>query len=123
MYRIRSARSDKSGYSLVEVLVSLLIMMIILLGLLESMRLYISYNLKNTLKNEAVRIAQECAARLRNGQNCTNVVRRFRNFQVEFTVSTAIAPLSSSLENATVNVEYNYGGTHYTYTLYTVIKR
>lgn len=123
MYRIRNVRYDKQGYSLVEVLVSLLIMMIILLGLLESMRLYVRYNLKNTLKNEAVRIAQECAARLRNGQNCTNVVRRFRNFQVGFTVSTATAPISSSLENATITVEYNYGGTQYSYTLHTVIKR
>ena len=120
---MRSVRSDRAGYSLVEVLVSLLIMMIILLGLLESMRLYVRHNVKNTLRNEAIRIAQGCADLLRNQRPCNDVVRNFRNFQVRFRVSAVTTPLSSNLNNATITVEYDYGSTHYTYTLRTVIKR
>ncbi|WP_161939484.1 prepilin-type N-terminal cleavage/methylation domain-containing protein [Thermosulfurimonas dismutans] len=113
------------GYSLIEILVSILIMLIILLGLLHGMSIYVTHNIKNLLRNEAVKIAQGCAQSLRNGRNCSSTVtRNIRNFSVDFRVNAPdFSSLSPGLNEVAITVEYPYKGQIHNYTLTTIIKK
>ncbi len=113
------------GYTLIEVLVSLLVMLIILLGLIQGMSIYITHNLKNTLRTEAIKIAQGCAEDLRNKRNCPSTVyRTFRNFKVRFDVNaTDYSSLNPGLNSVTIKVTYSFKGQNYEYQLNTVIEK
>ena len=54
------------GFTLIEVLVALAILAILLLGLLAGLLTSIDYNLRNYTRDEAKRLALECAENLRN---------------------------------------------------------
>jgi len=51
--------NNTSGYTLVEFLVAIIILMIGLLGMLQGINLAISMNLESVLRNEAVSVADE----------------------------------------------------------------
>jgi len=50
---------NKSGFTLTEVMVAILIMMVGMLGLLESINVATEYNLKNHLRDEAVYVGEK----------------------------------------------------------------
>ena len=125
---------NSEGFTLVEVLVSMVIMAIIFLGLLQSITIYIRENLANSMRDEAVKIAQECAESLRNLEKCTNsssgdttitdtISRNFRSFTQNFTITYSNPnKFSSGTNNATIIVNYEYPqGKNHTYQLQTVV--
>jgi len=110
------------GFTLVELLVSMLILSIMFLALLHSLTIYMQHNMLNTLRNEAIKIAQGCAEQIRVGQTCSNtVIKNFRKFSVTFNVS---APdpnsFSSGTNSVTITVSYTYANKNYSYVLRTV---
>ena len=56
---------NSAGFTLIEAMVAIIIMMVGLLGLLQSVNLAIEHNLKNHLRNEAVLIAEDSMNRLK----------------------------------------------------------
>lgn len=54
------------GFTLIEALVALVILAILLLGLLAGLLTSIDYNLRNYIRDEAKRLALECAENIRN---------------------------------------------------------
>lgn len=50
---------NKSGFTLVELMAAMVIMLIGLLGLLQSVNIALEYNLKNQMRNEVTRIGDE----------------------------------------------------------------
>ena len=52
-----AAHTNNEGFTLIEFLVSLVILMVGLLGLLQSVNYALSHNLQNQLRNEAVTVA------------------------------------------------------------------
>ncbi len=119
-----NVRQDK-GFTLIELLVSLLIISVIFLALLHSLILCIQYNVVNSMKNEAIRIAQECAEQLRVGKSCPeSVEKRFRNFSVNFSIEAPDpANFISGTNQAKITVSYTYKGRDYSYSLTTIIYR
>lgn len=113
------------GYSLVEVLVSILIMLIIMLGLIQTMTIYITHNIKISLRNEAIKIAQSCLDDLRNGKNCPGSLRKkVRNFEINFNINAPnFSSLPSGLNEVTIIVSYSYKGKDYSYNTTSVIKK
>ena len=114
--------SSNRGFTLVELLVSMLIMSIMFLALLHSLTIYMRHNMLNTLRNEAIKIAQGCAEQIRTGQSCPNTVtKNYRNFSVTFNIS---APdpnsFSSGANSVTITVSYTYAKKNYSYILRTV---
>lgn len=116
---------NEKGFTLIEVLVSLVILTVISVAVLKSLSLYAGQNVENTLRDEAVEIAQECAERLRLNQACsTPVTRNFRNFSVQYNI---VAPnptsFSSGTNTASIQVTYSYKSRNYSYSLNTVVYR
>jgi len=95
-----------SGVTLVEVMISLVVLLIVFLGLIQASIVTIDHNLRNELRDEAVRTASDAMSRLRTtGFNDTllndtagevvvafpaddppNPVRNFRNAAVTFSI-------------------------------------
>ena len=50
--------SNRSGFTLVEVLVAMVIMLVGLLGLLQSINISMEHNVKNHLREEATRVGE-----------------------------------------------------------------
>lgn len=62
----QDVRSDNNGFTLIEVLVAMVIIIVALLGLVQATLLSIDYNLRNLLRDEAVRIAEQRMDEARN---------------------------------------------------------
>jgi len=123
-----------NAFTLVEVLVSMVIMAIIFLALLQSITIYMRENLANSIRDEAVKIAQECAESLRNLEKCTSssssnttitgtISRNFRSFTQDFIITYSNPDkFSSGTNNATITVSYEYPkGKNHIYQLQTVV--
>lgn len=59
---MQNRRLDQKGVTLVEVLISLVILLIVFLGLIQASILSINHNLRNEMRDEAARIASEYMA-------------------------------------------------------------
>jgi len=67
------ALNDRTeGYTLLEVLISLIIFIVIFMAALSAINYYLFKNMENILRDEAVKISQECAENLRALIKCTN---------------------------------------------------
>lgn len=53
------SNKNDSGFTLIEVLVAIVIMMVGMLGLLQSINIAMEYNLKNHLRDEAVYVGEK----------------------------------------------------------------
>jgi type IV pilus assembly protein PilV len=63
-----NASSSESGFTLIEVMVSILILMVGLMGLLQTINLSIEHNMRNQLRNEGANLADaELAKELSKG--------------------------------------------------------
>ncbi len=57
---------DSRGVTLVEVMISLVILLIVFMGLIQASLLSINHNLRNEIRDEAVRVAAEYMSRTRS---------------------------------------------------------
>ena len=88
---------NKSGFTLVELLVAMAIMLVSLLGLLHSVNIAIEYNLKNQMRNEVVRVAQDAMNEMRSRafdsvttSHVESVPTRLRNFNRTYGVTKTV---------------------------------
>ncbi len=91
---------DSKGFTLIEALVSIVILSLILIGLLSSMIIAYKISLRNQIRNEAVHIAKEKLNLFRENldtnifshENCEDandndaVIRRIRNINYKYYV-------------------------------------
>jgi len=61
-----SAKMNNTGVTLVEVMVSMVILLVVFMGLIQASLLSINHNLRNAIRDEAVRVAAESMSRLRS---------------------------------------------------------
>ncbi len=117
----------QKGFTLIEVMVSLVFLSIVLLGVLQTLALYTKTNINNLIRDEAVKIGQECVENLRNGVNCQhNYYRNFRNFSINYTVtfpSTTDLVSGNNPVHIVVSYSYPHGNKTYAINIDTVIYR
>ncbi|MGC2063872.1 MAG: prepilin-type N-terminal cleavage/methylation domain-containing protein [Thermodesulfovibrionales bacterium] len=122
--------SDR-GVTLVEVMISLVIMLIIFVGLIQASLLGIEHNLRNELRDEAVRIASQELARVRSmefatiplGLTTTPVTRTFRNLSQNYFVDmTPAVTADPNVLLVTAAVRYAYKDENLAYTLSTYVR-
>ena len=88
---------DKSGFTLIELMVAMFIMLIGLLGLLHSVNIAMEYNLKNQMRNEVVRVAQDAMNGMRSSpfdstfRLLTTVPTSLRNINRDYTVRRTVS--------------------------------
>ncbi|MBF0540295.1 MAG: prepilin-type N-terminal cleavage/methylation domain-containing protein [Nitrospirae bacterium] len=144
-----SALQNNKGLSLIEVIVSLLIMTVMLLGLCQTIVVSISTNMQNVFRNEAVNVAEArmngvlidtlgtAHDGLRNipyanipaAAGAFNVTRTFRGSAAMTytvtTIATSITDVVTSTISAyqiTVSITWSYKGLTYTHSTMTVIR-
>jgi type IV pilus assembly protein PilV len=99
--------------SLVEVLVSLVIVFIVFLGLSASGLVVLDENIKNELRDEAVSVADQAVqdARRKLFDNLAtlpadNVLRQVRNVNRPFTVTRTVTDLDGDNRKVTIDVAW-----------------
>lgn len=122
---------NKKGFTLIEVLIAMVIILVVLLGLVQTAVLSIDNNLKNLLRDEAVRLAEEQMNVLKSlpindvaynpsansfglgavtNQYIGTVTRKFGNFPGKYAVYLTINDLTTdhSRKSIQVYVGWNY---------------
>lgn len=85
---------NSKGFTLLEVLVSLLVLAVVLLGNLAVLNLAQRWNLKNVLRNEALALAKRCLY-----SSCSNTNVTVRGMNVEYSINITSCSENSTLLN------------------------
>lgn len=128
------ATKNNDGMTLVEVLVSLVIVFIVFLGLSSSGLFVLNENIKNELRDEAVSVADNAVQTARrtlfgslDNVSATAVQRQVRNVNRPFTVTRTVANLDGDNRQVTINVAWTRieGGQtrSYSHQVVTVVRR
>lgn len=119
--------NSNKGFTLIEAIVSMLILSILLIGLLASFLKAIDINVYNYLRDEAVKIAQfeleECRnkpfSNIVNSNSTVNV--QFRNSNYAYNVVRTVNDLVG-MKEVKVQVDWSYKGRNCSYSVSTVIR-
>ncbi len=130
---------NKNGVTLIELMVSLVIITIVSLALMKTTLLGIKVNLQNSLRDEAVNIVELRMNELRslsfpippstNDLTATaNAVepviqRNFRSFSQAYSPMRTVTDLNSDAKQVTLSVSWIYSGQTYTHTVTTIMRK
>lgn len=122
--------NSENGFTLIEFLVSIVILMIGMLGLLQAVNLAYSHNLQNQLRNEAVMVGDaRMAAEIARGYNnlststsTASVTRSINNGSKTFTVTRTGSSFANS-KQLNIEVHWNYKGTDYSHATSGVVSK
>ncbi len=121
---------NKKGFTIVEALVSLTILAIVLLGLLAGVLKSYELVVRNQIRDEAVKTAQEILDELRNSNfdnlptSKSPITRQIRNYSVTLTPNINVTDvIQGQVKKVTVTISWNYKGKSYSYTAETLIRR
>jgi prepilin-type N-terminal cleavage/methylation domain-containing protein len=117
------------GYSLIEVLAAMLLMVIVLLALMESVVLYTQTNMRNILRDEAVRTTQDVLYGLRSkgfnnvatGTTTTTITRKLRSGTWDFDVTVTITDVDTQMKSALAVTSWTFLNSDFTHQASTLI--
>lgn len=120
-----SLRNNK-GFSLIEVMVAILIILVGLLGLLQAVNVAMEHNLKNQQREEVVRVAEDFMNGMRSQPfdatfvAVTSVTSRLRNRTARYTVNRTVGVMPTGSKQYQVDVRWTYKGNTATHSIVTV---
>jgi type IV pilus assembly protein PilV len=112
---------NNSGFTLIEVMVAVIIMMVGMLGLLQSINITTEVNLKNHLRDEAVYVGEKYLNEMK-GYGFTNIaatypllstVSRIRGGRSKYLIETSSTAMSADAKQLLVVVKWTYKGVEY----------
>lgn len=113
-------KMDNKGVTLVEVLISLVILLIVFMGLLQASLLSIDHNVRNSIRDEAVKIAADRItmdkslpyANLTDTKGACEdlppVSRTFRNRTQPFEICRLVKDMDASNKEVRIEVKYSF---------------
>jgi prepilin-type N-terminal cleavage/methylation domain-containing protein len=122
-----TARFNKKGFTLVEVLVALVVLMIAMLAVLDAMTIAMQKNLETFFRDESVRIAEQAMNEARNASFATlasgtsNVTRTYKQYAKTFTVNRTITPLSTNSCSIQLRVSWAVNNKAYNHDVTSII--
>jgi type IV pilus assembly protein PilV len=139
----RIALSNKSGSSLIEVLVAMTILAIVAVALMQSSIIVLKTNVQNEVRDETVRLAEQRMNELRSGPGgfdnpdpgggnldlvpgtvvYPTVTRMIRNVQMPFTVTKNVVSLDANTKQVTVTVAWQFRGQQYDHSVMSIVRR
>jgi type II secretory pathway pseudopilin PulG len=123
----RDVFRNNEGMMMVEVLIALIIALMVSLALMQTALLGIDSNMKNVLRDEAVRVVEEEMDTVRNtpfsaiANSASNVTRDARKANVTYTVTRSVTALNVDNKQVDVSVAWNWKGQSYTHSTSTIV--
>jgi prepilin-type N-terminal cleavage/methylation domain-containing protein len=124
--------TDKTGLTLVEVLIALVIVLVVFLALMQTALVSIDSNMRSVLRDGAVGIAEDRMNVARNqpfdslasGTSSETVLRNFRNItNFSYAVTRTVADLNSDNKQVDIRVQWTWKGETYTHSITTILRR
>jgi prepilin-type N-terminal cleavage/methylation domain-containing protein len=118
------------GFSLIELMVAIAILMISMTAILDFIVQYHRINIENTMRNESMRIVEAQLEQFRNTQfsalaagtfGPTSTPRTIRNIAVNYSVNWTIQTISPSSMAIRVDVTWPYRGITHRHSASTII--
>lgn len=130
----RSALKNNGGMTLVEVLVALAITFIIFLGLSDAGLVVLNENIKNSLRDEAVSVAEADVQAVRNipfanlpvADNTVTFTpppRMIRGLNASYSITRSIRYLDAENREVTINVGWIRQQKSYNHRVITIVRR
>jgi prepilin-type N-terminal cleavage/methylation domain-containing protein len=122
--------NNKKGFTLIELMIAMAILFISMTAILDFIAQYHRINLENTMRNEAMRIAEARIENLRNtnfsllatgAEPAPGVQRIIRNLTVNYQVTWTVSPLSLNSTAVQVNVIWSFKGISHRHDASTII--
>ena len=127
-----SVKLNNKGMSLLEVMIAMVFLMVVSLALVQTSLLGFQENIRNSLREEAVRIADQTIGDLRTkaftetladftlnaGVTTSTVTRNLRSFQKDYSVTTTVTDLPSvnpTNKQINVKVDWMYKGSTFSH--------
>ncbi|SPQ00575.1 putative Type IV pilus minor pilin PilV [Candidatus Sulfobium mesophilum] len=125
------------GFSLVEVMLALVILLFVSLALMQVALVTIDSNMTNTLRDEAVSIAEQRMTDLRSvawsdaflvvnnpaGADEAVIRRDFRLFSLDFTPHRTITALAGDVKQIDVRISWTWKNQTYTHTITSIVRQ
>jgi len=136
----RIALLNKKGSSLIELLIAMTILAIVATALMKSSIIVLQDNVKNEMRDEAVRIAEQRMNEMRSGPGGFDganagvdlvagvatlpaINRTIRNVPVAFTPSKNVVSLDANTKQVTVTIEWFFRGQRSTHSVMSIVRR
>lgn len=121
---------NKQGMTLVEIMIALMILLIASLALMKTAMLGISMNVQNTLRDEAVNVA-EAEMNVLRSQPFNNIAsaatatvsRNFRGFTEDYGFTPTVASITADSKQVNISVTWNYRGQAYVHSITTILRK
>lgn len=125
---------NKKGMTLVEIMIALLLLMIVSMALLQTAVLGMRENLRNTIRDEAVNIADQRMNELRSSPTASYPIgtqaeavieRKFRAFTMRFSPTRKVTQIGAdpSTRQITMSVSWIYSGMTFTHSVTTIVRQ
>lgn len=123
---------SRSGFTLIEFSIAVLIMMVGLLGLLQTVNMASQHNLQSLLRNEAISVADEQMVLTKSSINDSTkfvdlasssslVNRKARGSFANYSVNRTITETSVNSKEVTIRVTWRYKGSRFNHLISTLI--
>lgn len=118
MSRLRFARKNERGLTLVETLVALAIVFVVFMGLMETGMLVLDHNINNTIRDEGVRVAEMAMEQTRHRpfaelkdlvstpEAAATETRSIRGLNVDYGWETTVTSLNADTLQVAVDVTW-----------------
>lgn len=132
---LQTAYKNNEGFTLVEVIVAMFVLLIGMLALLNTAAVVIDNNMLNVLRDEAIGVAEENMNTLRNtpfntlaqgpfspaSYYSSNVTRTFKGISVNYTVTGTISQMGADTLSLQVLVTWTHKGNTYQHSTSSVV--
>lgn len=123
---------NENGFSLIELMAAMVIMLVGLLGLLQAVNVALEHNLKNQMRNEVTRVAQDAMNEMRfkpfssvKVTTTATVHTKLRNINRDYQVTKSVTDIPTATSTITsrkyqVDVKWLYKNVSTTYSVASV---